>query len=180
MSPHRTRHVDLEFGEIPERPPAAVPPCPVDRLPRRRRNRWCLLVITLGALNFIAYTIAYAGLGGDAVNGERVVIAGPDGARQAQYFLRGHHLQSLSGRTKPVSRGVWIYSYIHSITVWITAAAMVISMLVLARPHILATMRDGWISGQTFVTAFGTSVILITAAAVVLFMWDFLSQLLAA
>lgn len=157
----------------------AVPPCPVDRLPRRRRNRWCLLVITLGALNFIAYTIVYAGLGGDAVNGERAITTSDDGTREVQYSLRGHHLQSLSGRTKPVSRAVWIYSYIHSISVWVTAAAMIISMLVLARPHILATMRDGWISGQTFVTAFGTCVILITSVAVVLFLWDFISQLLA-
>ena len=54
---------------------------------------------------------------------------------------------------------------------------MIISMLVLARPHILATMRGGWISGQTLVTAFGTIVLLITLGAAVLFTWSLVAEL---
>jgi hypothetical protein len=62
-------------------------------------------------------------------------------------------------------------------SVLVTSAAIIISMLVLARPHILATMRDGWVSGQTFVTAFGTIVILAASVALFFFAWDFVAQL---
>ena len=46
----------------------------------------------------------------------------------------------------------------------------------LARPHILATMRGGWISGQTLVTAFGTIVVLLTGGAAILFTWNFIAE----
>jgi hypothetical protein len=78
---------------------------------------------------------------------------------------------------REVSAGWWIYSYLHSISVPITSAAMIISMLVLARPHIIATMRDSLVSGRTFVTALGTVVVLITLFTVTLFAWDFVAQL---
>lgn len=131
----------------------------------------------IGGLNFLAYTIAYAVLGGDAHNGERRLIAPDEGGPRVAFFVRGHFIRDPQGMEREVSRGVWMYSYIHSITVFITSAAMIISMLVLARPHILATMRDGWFSGQTFVTAFGVIVVLIAATAVILFTYDMLAQL---
>ncbi len=151
--------------------------CPVDRMPRRRRNKICISIIAIGALNFLVYTVMYAALGGDAHNGEALLVERPDGTTQVAYYLRGHFIHTLDGQEAEVSRRVWIYSYLHSMSVFVTSAAMIISMLVLARPHILATMRDGWISGQTFVTAFGTIVILITSAALFVFAWDFVAQL---
>lgn len=149
--------------------------CPVDRMPRRLRNQICIAVIAVGALNFLSYTVTYAVLGGDAPNGHRELLLRPDGSQQVVYFVRGHFLRSLSGREAQVSRGVWIYSYLHSLSVLLTSAAMIISMLVLARPHILATMREGPISGRTFVTAFGLLVVLVTAAALVVFVRDLLA-----
>jgi hypothetical protein len=158
----------------------ANPPCPVDRLPRRRRNKLCIAVIALGALNFIVYTILYAVLGGDAHNGERSVVITPGGEQQVVYTVRGHFLRSLAGQASVVSRSAWLYSYLHSISVLITSGAMIISMLVLARPHIIATMRDGLIRGPAFVFALGAITTLTTAAAVALFVWDLVAELTSA
>lgn len=156
----------------------APPPCPVDRMPRRRRNRICIRIIAVGALNFLVYTLLYAALGGDAHNGERQVIR-EAGSAHAVYYVRGHFLRSATGQERQVSEQVWIYSYVHSISVLLTSGAMIISMLVLARPHIIATMRNGFISGETFVTAFGTIALLLTSGAAILFIWDFAAQMSA-
>ncbi|MFQ5807104.1 MAG: hypothetical protein ACE5I3_11710 [Phycisphaerae bacterium] len=175
MQPATDRALELEPTPVKAR--AMSLPCPVDRMPRRRRNKLCIGIIAIGALNFLIYTVMYAALGGDAHNGEARIVERPDGTTQAVYYVRGHFIRSLDGQAAQVSRRVWIYSYLHSMSVFVTSAAMIISMLVLARPHILATMRDGWISGQTFVTAFGTLVILITSGALVVFAWDFVAQI---
>jgi hypothetical protein len=154
-----------------------LPPCPVDRLPRRRRNQICIAIIAVGLLNFLVYTLSYAILGGDAHNGYRKLHELPDGTTEAVYVVRGHHVRKLEGLEMQVSQGVWIYSYLHSITVPLTSGALIISMLVLARPHIIATMRDGWFSGRTSVTAFGTIVILVSLSAAALFTAHFVAQL---
>ena len=96
-----------------------------------------------------------------------------------RFFVRGHFIRTLSGHEREVSAPVWIYSYLHSILVPLTSAAMIISMLVLARPHIIATMRNGWISGRTFIVAFGTVVILVSLSVTVIFTADFIIQLTA-
>lgn len=169
--------LDFDLGRREE--PLPAPPCPVDRLPRRRRNKLCIAIMAVGALNFVVYTLMYAVLGGDAYNGHREIVERPDGTRQAVYVVRGHFIRSLEGQEREVNRVLWIYSYVHSISMWITSGAMVVSMLVLARPHIIATMRDGWISGQTFVTVLGTVVVLITSCAAFMFTWDFVAELSA-
>jgi hypothetical protein len=166
----------LEFEPAPPRGVMASL-CPVDRMPRRRRNKICVGIIAVGALNFVVYTLTYATLGGDAHNGSCKIIEHADGTTETLFYVRGHFIRSLDGREAQVSRPVWIYSYLHSMSVFVTSAAMIISMLVLARPHILATMRGGWISGQTFVAAFGTVVILVTSAALFAFAWGFVAQL---
>ncbi len=151
--------------------------CPVDRLGRRRRNRICVAIIALGALNFVAYTVLYASLGGDAYNGEVRVLTAADGQQRVAYFVRGHFIQSLEGREAEVSRGLWIYSYVHSMSVVVTSAAMILSMLVLARPHILATMRDGWVTGAAFVRVLTVGVVVVTSLVLAAFVWDFARQL---
>jgi hypothetical protein len=147
------------------------------RAPRRRRNQACIIIIAIGLLNFVAYTLSYAILGGDAHNGYREVVETAGGGQRAVYVVRGHHVRDLRGLEAEVSRAAWIYSYVHSITVPLTSGAMIISMLVLARPHIIATMRDARISGETFVVAFGTIVMLISISATVLFAAHFVAQL---
>ncbi len=164
----------------PEEAALETPLCPVDRLPRRRRNQICITIIGIGLLNFLVYTLSYSVLGGDAHNGYRRVTHAADGATTVEYVVRGHHVRALQGLETHVSAGAWIYSYLHSITVPLTSGALIISMLVLARPHILATMRDSWISGQTFVVAFGTIVVLVSLAVTSLFISHFVAQLVAA
>jgi hypothetical protein len=167
----------LLTAPAPARAAATSPLCPVDRLSRRRRNQLCIAIIALGLLNFLAYTLSYAALGGDAQNGYRARVERETGERTWAYYVRGHFIHSLTGREREVSRGAWIYSYLHSISVPLTSGAMIISMLVLARPHILATMRGGWLSGQTFVVAFGTLVILAAVAVTAMFIWSFVDAL---
>ncbi len=160
------------------RSPVLRPPCPVDRLSRRRRNQLCIWIITLGALNLLVYPVVYAVLGGDAHNGYRRLVQQPDGRVRSVYYLRGHHLRSLAGRERQVSRAVWVFSYLHSISLLLTSGAMIVAMLVLARPHILATMRDGPVRGETFVTVLGTVVVVVTLIAVAQFGWSFAVQLM--
>lgn len=166
--------VEYDAGKLPQ-----TPICPVDRLPSRRRNRICLRIICIGAVNFLAYTMVYALIGGDAPNGHRDVVRTPDGAPHSAYFVRGHFIRSLSGREREVSRSLWIYSYLHSISLPLTSGAMIVSMLVLARPHILATMRDGWLRGSTFVTGFAALVSVISVGVAFLFSWSFVAELAA-
>jgi hypothetical protein len=161
----------------PREIPFSAPACPVDRLPTIRRNRIFLRVIFVGLLNFLLYTICYAALGGDAHNGGRHTIAAADGTTRTAYFVRGHFIRDPAGQEREVHRWLWIYSYLHSMSVFATSGAMLISMLVLARPHIIATMRGGWITGQTFIVAFGTVVALVISAMLILFAWDFVAQL---
>jgi hypothetical protein len=153
------------------------PGCPVDRLPTIRRNRICLRIIVIGLLNFLLYTICYAALGGDAHNGGIHLVMGADGNEKPAYFVRGHFIRDLAGQEREVHRWLWVYSYLHSMSVFATSAAMLISMLVLARPHIIATMRGGWVSGSAFIVVFGTIVVLVTSAAMFIFAWDFVDQL---
>jgi hypothetical protein len=141
---------------------------------RRTRNVICLWIIFLGLANFVSYTITYGYIGGDAKNGE---------IRNGQYFVRGHFIhfrQNPDGNETEVSRRVWMYSYIHSITIPMTVAAIIVSTLLLARPHIIATMREGMIGGQTLITIFMTVVILIVGVMTVWFILDFFTNLHAA
>lgn len=134
---------------------------------RRTRNRICIWVIIGGLLNFLAYTIAYGALGGDAMNG--ALNYSDRGARWV-YTVSGHYLNSTSGLQREVPRWVWYYSYVHSISLWPTQAMMMISMLFLARPHIIATMREStWIRGPTFITAAMTLTIVVYSAMTIWF-----------
>lgn len=165
----------LAVESSPEQDAVPAPACPVDRLPSRRRNQICLRIIIIGALNFLLYTVVYAVIGGDAPNGHRDLIETPSGA-ESHYYVRGHFIRSRDGKEREVSASVWTYSYLHSITLPLTSGAMIISMLVLARPHIMATMRDGMIRGPAFITAFSTLVIVISVLVAALFTWDFIGE----
>ncbi len=139
---------------------------------RVSRNRLLIWIIFLGLANFVSYTMMYWYIGGDAKNGF---------VRDGECFVRGHHLRHHGGelgRESPVSRGVWIYSYIHSISIWPTIAAVLVSMFILARPHIIATMqRDAMIRGTTFVTVGITVVVLVTVVSTLYFVLDFFRAL---
>lgn len=127
-------------------------------------------IIGLGLLNFISYTIGYAYIGGDAPNGKIV---------EGNCYVRGHFLRhGAGGHATAVSKPIWIYSYLHSISIWPTIGAVLCSMLVLARPHIIATMQeDRLIRGRSFVTASITAIVLISGASTLYFVLDFVQAL---
>ncbi len=130
-------------------------------------------LIALGLANYLAYTVSYHILGGDAPNGHCEAVLREDGAVEKVYYVRGHFIHSLSGRERQVTRAAWMYSYIHSISVPLTSGAMILCMLVLARPHILATMRGSMLSGRLVVSAFALLVLLIALWVTARFVWDF-------
>jgi hypothetical protein len=143
---------------------------------RRARNRICIYVIFFGLLNYIAYGVVYAYIQGDARNGYVEVRA--EGGTPV-FYVRGHHIRhGVTGKETEVSPGTWIYSYVHSISLWPTHAAILIAMFILARPHIIATMKeDSWLQGTTFVTVCVTLIVLIAGTSTVWFLLDFLQKL---
>ena len=140
---------------------------------RIARNKLLIWVIALGLLNFAVYTFFYWYFQGDARNGF---------IRDGEYFLRGHFLRFRMGQTTaPVARGIWIYSFIHSISIWPTIGAVLASMFVLARPHIIATMKaDSLLSGKTFTNACLVIVVAVVLVATVVFSIDLVQALDAA
>ena len=133
---------------------------------RRKRNRLCIWLIFAGVVNLTVYTAVYAYIGGDAINGE---------VRAGEYYLRGHFLRRPAGLERPVSLGVWVYSYLHSMSIIPTCVGVILPLMVLARPHIIATMKEGsLIQGPTIITI---SMTLLIALAIVATLWFTLSLL---
>ena len=129
-----------------------------------------LWIIILGLANFVSYTVMYWYLQGDAKNG-----AVEDG----KYYVRGHFIHATTGEKSEVGRGLWIYSYVHSISIWPTVGAVLVAMFILARPHIIATMKaDASWSGTTFVTVCMTIIILVTGVSTLYFILSFIDALM--
>ncbi len=147
---------------------------------RRTRNHICIWLIFGGLLNFLAYTIVYAELGGDARNGFVQHSTGPDGKAVKSHYIRGHFLRGPAGEHTEVPRWVWIYSYVHSISIWPTQGILMVCMLILAQPHIIATMKESsWIRGPVFVGVAITLIIVFYSAMSVWFIIGFISDLRA-
>ncbi len=138
---------------------------------RRKRNRLCVRLIILGLTNFILYATVYAIIGGDAQNG---------GIREdGTHYVRGHHVHRVQGYEQDVPKWVWIYSYLHSISIWPSIAAVLLAMLVLARPHILATYHHGIMRGTTLVTVMATVIVFVTTLIMIWFIIAFLAEFLS-
>lgn len=146
---------------------------------RRTRNRICIWIIFGGLINFLFYTVLYWDLGGDAKNGSVEAVAQPDGSTRTAYYIQGHFIHGAGGgKQAEVAKWVWIYSYLHSISLWPTQGAMVICMLILARPHIIATMQESpWIRGPTFITVVMTITIVLCSVLTLLFTLQFIHDL---
>ena len=128
-----------------------------------RRTRICLLIIVLGLTNFLAYAVVYISIDGDAMNGY-VRYDMVDGRKVLHYYLVKH------GISDEVSRDVWIYSAVHSISIWITVGAVLLSMLTLAKDRIISSMRSSIVRGRTFITILATVVTLISLAVTIWFL----------
>lgn len=129
-----------------------------------RKTKICIWVIVIGLANFIAYTIMYMFLGGEAVNG--FVRIGLDG--QPEYFLQsGQHSGEVPFGPQ-VSQALFVYSGIHSISIWLTVAAIMLAMLTLAKDGIVSSMQSAIINGRTFITVLAT---IIGFSMVVITIW---------
>jgi hypothetical protein len=117
-----------------------------------RRTSICLYVIAIGLANFLFYTIAYLIIGGEAIHGKIISIGG-----QTQYLL--------GGRDDPVSRLVFIYSAIHSISIWPTFGAVMLAMLTIAKDRIVESMRSALVRGRAIITLIA---VIITIVAILL------------
>lgn len=137
---------------------------------RRRRIQVCVWLIILGLSNFLIYATVYAVIGGDAPNG---YIADGDGTDTIMYYVRGHFVHRRQGYEQDVPRWVWIYSYIHSISIWPSIATVLMAMLVLARPHIIATYQTGMMRGTTLVAVLSTVIVGVTTVIMIFFIVDF-------
>ncbi|UCD28346.1 MAG: hypothetical protein JSV03_14875 [Planctomycetota bacterium] len=148
---------------------------------RRTRNNICIWVIIVGLVNLLAYTLVYAQLGGDARNGGKKSLLDQDGEIIKQtFYIRGHFLHGPGGQETAVPKWVWIYSYLHSISLWPTQGIMMICMLILAQPHIIATMSESnWIRGPAFIAVAITLVAVVFTASSVWFTIGFITDLLS-
>lgn len=128
-----------------------------------KRTKICVWIILLGLVNFLAYTLLYVHFYGEAVNGW--IVAGEGGRR---YFLQ-------SGRE--VGRTAFIYSGIHSISVWPTVGAVMLAMLTLAKDRLVDVMRGSIMRGRTFITILATIITLIVVVMTVWFVLQFTTRL---
>jgi hypothetical protein len=117
-----------------------------------RQTRICLLIILIGLLNFLAYGIGYWILWGEALHGDHVAFA--DGT--TAYLLNPHE--------KEVSRGEFLYSGIHSLSIYVTVGAVMLAMLTLAKERIVSSASRTILRGRTWITVVAT---IITVSVVI-------------
>ena len=128
------------------------------------RTKVCIWVIMVGLANFTVFTVLYVFIGGEAVNGHVISSAGGP--------LR-YELQS----GQAVSRGVFIYSGIHSISIWLTVGAILLAMLTLAKDRIVSSMRSSIVRGRTMITILATVITLIILVMTFWFILHFAGRL---
>ena len=121
-----------------------------------RKTRICISVIIVGLINFLVFAIVYMFIGGEAVFGRVEQIAATG---QTHYILQSD---------KEVSLGVYIYSGIHSLSIWPTVAAVMLAMLALAKDRIVSSMRSAIVRGRAFLTILATA---ITMTVIVITIW---------
>ena len=117
----------------------------------------------IGLANFLAYVILYWFFWGEAVNGH-VERHG----EQLRYFLQ-------SGQE--VSRAVFLYSGIHSISIAPTVGAIMLAMLTLAKDRVISSMRRTIVRGRTMITILATLITMIVAVWTVWFILQFSRRL---
>jgi len=134
-----------------------------------RQTRICLWVIVLGLANFVGYTIGYVAIGGDAMNGYV--------RREADPEAPWHYFISRDGEPMTISRGEWIYSAVHSISVWLTVGAVLLAMLTLAKERIVSALRSTILHGRTVLTVLATLIAFISVVMTVWFVVHTIRQL---
>ena len=129
-----------------------------------RRTKVCIWIILIGLGNFLAYSVIYMFIGGEAISGRIVRLEGD----RHEYFLKNPSQQDV-----PVSKGVYIYSGVHSISIWITVGAVMLAMLILAKERVVSSMRSTVVRGRTLITVLATVITMTTAVMTVWFILQF-------
>jgi hypothetical protein len=128
------------------------------------RTKICIWIILIGLANFLAYTLVYMYIGGEAVNGfvEKTARGG------FKYVLQSGH---------QASHGTFLYSGIHSISIWVTVAAIMLAMLTLAKERIVSSMHSTVVRGRTFITILATIISFTTTIITIWFIIQFADRL---
>lgn len=135
------------------------------------RTRVCLWIIVIGLANFAAYTVAYFFIGGEAMNGFVTAEKTAAGGLVRHYYV-GH-----GGEDFEVSGVVWVYSAVHSTTVWLSVGAVMLAMLTLAKERIISSMRSRVLRGRTFITVLATLITVFTLSMALYFVRFMVAQL---
>ncbi|HET6429754.1 MAG TPA: hypothetical protein VM389_12190 [Phycisphaerae bacterium] len=136
-----------------------------------RRTKICLWIILLGLANFLAYSVVYFVLSGEAIHGGVRVEAGNPAGR-AYYVLH-------RGNPRQVSRGEWMYSAVHSISIPITVGAVLLAMLTVAKDRIVSSLRSSAVRGRALITLLAAVVTVCSLAWTAWFLHTVISQLRA-
>jgi putative copper export protein len=75
-----------------------------------------------------------------------------------------------------VSRGVFLYSGIHSISIWPTAMAVLLAMLTLAKDRIIDSMQKGIVRGRSVCTLLAVLIAISMAGLSFLFIRQFVTH----
>jgi len=134
------------------------------------RTRVCIWIIVVGLANFLAYTVAYFSLPGEAIHGGVRLEPVPSGGRLHYYLLN-------KGSRVEVSRGVWLYSAVHSTSIPITVGAVLLAMLTLAKDRIVSSMRSSVVRGRTFITVLAAVVTVCSLGWMGWFLYVIIGQL---
>ena len=135
-----------------------------------KRTWVCVWIIILGLANFVAYTVGWAAIGGDAMNGYVRSEAGSPEVRH--YFLVRH-----GAAVFEVGRTEWVYSAVHSISMPLTVGAIVLSMLTLAKDRLIASMHSTIVRGRAFITVLAIVIALLVLVIGAYFAWYTVAQL---
>ena len=120
-------------------------------------------IIFVGLANFMLYIAGYVWFYGEAIYGHVEV-----GGEETRYFLQ-------SG--EEVSRGVFLYSGIHSISIWPTVGAIMLAMLTLAKDRIVEFTRGHVAGARVLITVIALLIGLSTALATFEFARTFADKL---
>jgi len=131
--------------DSPPDEPAAIP-ADLPGVRMNRRTKVCLWVIVLGLANFLAYSVVYFSLPGEAIHGGIRSEVAPDGRPRRHYYLLD------KGARVEVTRRAWLYSAGHSTSIPITVGAVLLAMLTIAKDRIVSSLRSSIVRGRAFIT----------------------------
>ena len=133
------------------------------------RTKLCLIIILAGLSNFIAYGVGYAIVGGESIHGH---IEKDAQTGKCDYYLAGS-----DSKNNDVHRDKFVYIGIHSISIWPTVAAIILSLLTLAKDRIADSMRSSMMKGRSFCSTMAVLVAIGAAGMTFLFISEFADRL---